>query len=299
MRVRNAVCVRCRAGERPDAGAGQLSRLRRGWNRSGQRGDSPETRRDRGPDPGAAGCRRPSAGPASCRRPSCRRIRALLSPAPEESGNRNLPCLRQTHLRRVHGTVRLCLFDLLPEACGTDRDGLAGLCKAAGGHRGQSCLGGRVDLAGRRFPGGRSCGRMELVHIFRLASARHLFGETSPRRPGAVLSIPGSKPGAFNQGKPNDLVRFGGTKATMVGRLEFGNPRAGPVECRPGRNRGTRPTLSRAARHRHGERSLDFVSGPPRAVRPAQRHQQTGNTVEPAVLRHGAKRQWHDGDFLR
>ena len=66
-----------------------------------------------------------------------------------------------------------------------------------------------------------------------------------------------------------------------------------PPPSGPGRGHhqhgGTSRTLSPAARHRHAERPLDFISGPAGAIRPAQRQQQTGNSAEPAVLRPVAK----------
>jgi len=167
-----------------------------------------------------------------CRRPVCRRIRAFC-PATRRIRQRKPAVFAANPFAASAWNSTVMFVRLIAGSVRKDRDGLAGYAKQ------RAVIEARVAWVGALilrppFPGGRSCGRMELVHIFRLASARHLFGETSPRRPGAVLSIPGSQPGAFNQGKPNDLVRFGGTKATVVGRLEFGNPRAGPLNATQG-----------------------------------------------------------------
>jgi len=171
LRVRNALCVRCRAGERPDAGAGQVSRLRRGRNGSGQRGNSQNSAATAVPVPPVAVARRRSA---TCRRPQ---RPVPFCPRHPKNPATNLPGFAATHLRASAWKIRYVCSTYCPEAC---RTGPGWMCRFME-NSGWSSRPGRPgwlrgSCRAAVFLGGRFWRAQWIwVHVFRLAAARHLF----------------------------------------------------------------------------------------------------------------------------
>jgi len=137
---------------------------------------------------------------------------------------------------------------------------------------------------------------MDLGTRFSARSRASFILKTAPRRPGAVPINCWLPISCFPSRQPNDPVRFGGIQKQRGwgSPWNLDSPRRVPLNAAGATSRNPSRPLSRP--HVIATTNDLWILFPGRPSPQYDRHtgnRKPGTAVEPAVLRHGAKRQWH------